>query len=840
MAEQQYQESNFRFTDPIRFFKANDPYYFEVDNIPLKQLQENCLWLKDQVRKDTNKLLGVKRVDIDELRPYATGSDRLVRVKPGRYSARINDASNRTPLAYLAKVMGEAVGDVDAFEAAVPSPDATGKLDNAALEAALDRFKSTLSQDALGMNGLVERAFTWPVVNSDTLVSDTGTKEDPEKNWLSHGGIDTNIKGSGAGIAPFPITEAISWARSTGNAERTFTLPTFEITNRNSGFAKLPLTESYFIKAWRGVSRIAVVDVDDEISIEVPQFDATDFSYMDEDGNSVAVNGVQQRIDLVFIYSKPIDASAVSTIQNGEVTKITKPALGIVKGAGIKPTFTEKSADLAAGYQLATNDSIMAAPADQSNPNIGFNSTSANDIAFDMNGSFPAPDDLLNLAPLISQRLEDGAYELIGQSILPVAYVFVQESSQVVLATDVVDIRPLFRTAELTYNERAGVGAAFPQLSLANPAVGKAQMDHELKRLKDTIDARIDFVVKFGDTQTAMNTVAAGYVFGGFNFGPEGALFDHYQSVFAGDTNDNNDSVTYIKQYITSKYGYGSEGANVVIPDFPDWDLSQWCIEQDIEDKGLFPNDYINTFFSMDALNDAADPSIVAGSFKEKVRADGFSLSPARLRNFANTRNGNLSNRGTGVGSKVNFHYVSKRIKFNRPDWLGDYVVDTNLVNSLAQNNVGSSDSTVEQGSYFGCWVEKGFDEFTIYVAFQAPGNSSYSGRNQQNVARFPAPHGGTYTTSGKKKKTTRTVSLTARDGERFSGFVVPVSDILYSNTDPISNSAGRGYVGNPRIGKCTYPTVMWQITAIPKEDSEFFYGNLNSTNPTINIKQFG
>ena len=32
-----------------------------------------------------------------------------------------------------------------------------------------------------------------------------------------------------------------------------------------------------------------------------------------------------------------------------------------------------------------------------------------------------------------------------------------------------------------------------------------------------------------------MNTLAAGYVFGGWNFGPEGALFDYYQSVFADD-----------------------------------------------------------------------------------------------------------------------------------------------------------------------------------------------------------------------------------------------------------------------------------------------------------------
>ena len=56
MAEQIYNESTFRFTDPVRLFKANDPYYFEVDNIPLKQLQENCLWLKDQIRRDVIKI----------------------------------------------------------------------------------------------------------------------------------------------------------------------------------------------------------------------------------------------------------------------------------------------------------------------------------------------------------------------------------------------------------------------------------------------------------------------------------------------------------------------------------------------------------------------------------------------------------------------------------------------------------------------------------------------------------------------------------------------------------------------------------------------------------------
>ena len=188
MADQQYEESNYRFTDPIRFFKANDPYYFEVDNIPLKQLQENCLWLKDQVRKDTTiKLKNIKRIDIDELRPYATGADRVVRVKPGRYTSRINDASTREPLAYLRKVMGEAIGDVDAWSAATPNPGDFPGDKNAALGAALDKFKENLAENALGMNGLVERAFTWPVINSDTPIDNDGANLDTTKSWLALG-----------------------------------------------------------------------------------------------------------------------------------------------------------------------------------------------------------------------------------------------------------------------------------------------------------------------------------------------------------------------------------------------------------------------------------------------------------------------------------------------------------------------------------------------------------------------------------------------------------------------------------------------------------------------------
>jgi hypothetical protein len=833
MADQIYQDSNYRFTDPIRFFKANDPYYFEVDNIPLKQLQENCNWLRDQVRKDSSQILNVKRSDLEELRPYATGEDRIVRVKPGRYSARINDASNKEPLAYLEKVMGTAVGDVDAWSTALPNPGNFTGGKNAVLQAALDTFKTAVASEAKGMTGLAERAFTWPVINSDTPIDNDGVDLE---NGMGYGGPDVNIPGGGASYSPMVISQALVWAKSQGSTAGQYALPSFEITNPNNGWAKFPRTESYFIKAWRGVSRLAVVDVDDEITIEVPGFDPDDFAYTNSDGSLTQVTGVESRVDLVFIYSKPVDSSGVTILKPEGKQTITKPQLGIVRGAGIRTNFQETT-DFTKEYMQNVGDdhSILAHPGDQKNTDMGFNSTSANDIAVDVRGTFPSPDDILNLAPLISEKLEDNAYELIGQSILPVAYIWVQNSSQVVLSTDVIDIRPLFRTAELAYNERAGIGAAFPQLSLANPAVGKGQLDYELRRVYEDLKGRVDVVAGQSDTQSQMNTLATGYVFGGWNFGPEGALFNYYQSVFAEDESDSNDGQQYIKQYVVSKYGYGNTVTNFSIPSYPDWDLSQWCIEQDIDSKGLYPNDYINTFISTNAGGGENDPSIVAGSFKDLVNPDGTStdgVAPTQLNNFTNT---DSPQSDSSVVSKVNFNYVAKKIKFNRPSWLADYKVDVDLVNCLAQAERGHWQDD-EAGSYFGHWVEKGFDEFVIYVAFSTDDNNHRTTTGVSTPA-FPAPHTLTYTTGGKKKKTTHTLNVSERGGNRFSGFVVPVADILYSNTSPVSDTSRGGYVGNPRIGKCTYPTVMWSMTGVPVEDAPFLYGNLNGTNPTITLK---
>ena len=118
-----------------------------------------------------------------------------------------------------------------------------------------------------------------------------------------------------------------------------------------------------------------------------------------------------------------------------------------------------------------------------SSPLIDQNQTSMG--ASGVFGNFPSPDDLMNLAPYIVDGLTGGAkgasnLSLVGQSILPIAYIFVRKGQVAITNNDILDIRPFFRTAELTYNERAGLAAANPPASLANPVVTNSDLAHRL------------------------------------------------------------------------------------------------------------------------------------------------------------------------------------------------------------------------------------------------------------------------------------------------------------------------------------------------------------------------
>ena len=845
-----YVESTYQFTDPVRYFKANDPYYFEVDNLPLKQLQENCLWLKDQLAKKVFDDTKVKRSDFDELRPYADGTNRLVKVKPGRYTGRVNDASTKEPLGYLLKVFGEELGQTEEWDSAFPSQVAwpPGKDWTVKLYNALEKFKSTLPADALGMTGLVGRAFAWPMVNANTPLNVSGGVMYPitQNPWFRWDMTKNNPGGNKLWHIPTILTEAMVWYRqqNIGGQYPFWRMYGYDSGDSNIGAALQGEAESWFIRRWRGVSRLAIVDVDDELSISIPPFDAGDFSYTDSTGNVIAVPGVQSRIDLVFIYSKPIDTSGVKLMRSSTVETITKPQLGIVRGAGIRTTEEGTGNKFTGGLRRSVTDDnrILAAPADQYNTSMGFNSTSANDIDFAVRGSFPSPDDILNIAPLLSEKLESEAYELLGQSILPVAYVWVQNSgstdsagSVVIDSSDVIDIRPLMRTAELAYNERAGIAAAVPQISISNPVVSRTNLDYESLQLYNYINAQFSESGGGGGGGTSvggMPVLAAGYVFGGYNFGPEGALWDFYK------TRDGTDDAT-TRDNIRLWY-YGQTATNP--PMYPDWDEAYWVGSQGVTDGGKYPNDYINTFLSQGKSDSNSpykdDQSLVGGSYSEQVFDNGTTKSgtggsvPARIVEFGAADVGQW-NHSFQPKNRVQFHYIQKKIMFANalPSWLHDYTVEVDLVNCLPETFFGTAydyGKLPQPAGYVGHWVEKTPSYFTIYVAF---------------AARHTEHHESG--TNASPKKADPELPWKRRTGGDFSSFVVPVQDILKSNLKKIptdtpsghKTAGGNGYAGNPRIGICTYPTVSWTVTGIPNADLNYFYSNLNGTNPQITLK---
>ena len=97
-----YADSNHLFTQPVRTYKANDPYYYEVDNLPIRQLEENVLWTKDQIDSlvtpsgegTGGPLFAGDDLDLEnvkQFRPKWTGG-RSITVQAGRFTGRVNDA----------------------------------------------------------------------------------------------------------------------------------------------------------------------------------------------------------------------------------------------------------------------------------------------------------------------------------------------------------------------------------------------------------------------------------------------------------------------------------------------------------------------------------------------------------------------------------------------------------------------------------------------------------------------------------------------------------------------------------------------------------------------------
>ena len=808
-----YYDTGYRFIDGMRFFKENDPYYYKVDNIPLKQLDENVKFLKDQtdgLLQLTSQKTMLGRDGFTELQPYVDSTDSWVRVRPGRYTTRVNDAYNIDPMQFLELIEGEG-SNIDG----VVNRWNVGTVANDFIKATMDKWHAKTTANATNMNGLYERAFVYPLDSIDDPGNLTNT---PDPRTFSQ------VTGGYFSQAPFPALTGVQpvYDRLSPNHFIRGTEWEFFVVGLFKNAGRL---ETDFIRKWRGVTRTAIVDVPDDLSIEIPAFDSDDFFYIDNTGTRQEIASAQ-RIDLLFIYSKPVDQSntTVQSWVNGTARTINAPVLGIVKGAGIglnqklstqgAATNSEEKVEL---QSLEGITLMLPNVSDEIASGTGF-STSAGTVK----GSFPSPDDLMNLAPLLSEKLEANAAPLIGQTILPIAYIVVKgtagsnaEGTPIITGDDIIDIRPLLRTTELAYNERAGIAAAIPQVSLANPVVTENYVE-SIQR-----DIVLDYKSKIDALNSAnlgkSRVIAAGTVKGGMYYGVEGALASYLRETY------NITSYSQSKNSIENRYNYPAGS----IPDLPDWDIAQWCENGTYSGKGTVPNDRIG-WHQFGMMTGAATQDLAYGPFSTKPSTSGGvpSLDPAtnakigRLgtdRLYSVGNNVNNMNRAHGTNSQL---FVSKTIYLDKSQvtWAADYFVNVQLENCvpLSCRNFMST-STNQQTSIASSsdiWVDRREDSFTIYVSWVAEDATAFAGGEHHNEYQWQ-----------------QNVPNNRNAGEKFAGFSVINKDIEYS-ANPNS------YVPNhpsSNAGVAIYPTVSFQVVGIP-QTARNSTANLNGANPTITL----
>lgn len=471
--------SPYKFTDPPRFFKANDPYYFEVDNIPLKQLHENCLWLKDQIEGVNVELSGVPISKITDLKAFVNNADRKVYVNPGKFTARVNDAYQLTQLATMANSDTLDIAASPMYKLPdIAVPDSTFRM-----------LVGSLVNIAIYGNGLGTH-----LQHHDTRVS----KIVPTSENVPTGPITLEFQNEIAEFEDMPKVKTAAWRSSTGHPAN---------LSMSTDLQQLSVD---FCRRWNGVFRTAVVSVPNVLTVNIPSFDAADYA-----NNSAGTPSV--RIDLLFVYAHPIDAldSHILDANASSPEKITSPRLGVVKGAGAILMPNNGANDIVGTPGIIGGDANWPVPNDGNigayydtsqevgpGQDMAVPSTMADQLAenvvnnpFGSAVSFPSPDDLLNLAPLISEGAINGSLATVGQTVLPLCYIFVREGESIIKQSDIIDIRPFLRTAELTYNERAGVAAANPPLSLANPAVGKTEHYESLELVRDYLKIYIEDLI---------------------------------------------------------------------------------------------------------------------------------------------------------------------------------------------------------------------------------------------------------------------------------------------------------------------------------------------------------
>ena len=494
-----YANTDHLFSQPVRYYKANDPYYYEVDNIPIRQLEENVLWVKDQIDSLISPASGEPVTgsplfvgdDIDleyikQLRPKVVGG-RYVSVNAGRFNARVNDAYNvKDSLAQLIASFGLQTTCANA-------PSLTQNDTAAFFDSIWESYTKKLT------------SATFTSCPGESLTAGGMRSNGLETMYTFYMSNDFGYPISGKSVTSYGAPE---YESTLGQGKTWPALWHLDISNffGQNGTIGLNTNHIKITQHWRGVVRTAVADFRGE-TIEIAPFSEYDYWYAEEVNGSEVVTSLDdlasQRIDLLVVYTQPIDASGATLSEYdgvnpiplasqavGTPKKITTPRLGIIRGAGIGIKRTPTGGiDLLDKRIVPGEQKILANLNDHTDggSNTGIKLRNGTIV----HGSFPSPDDLVNIAPNLTLGLADNDLQLIGQTALPIAYIVVDRDTDNLSQDNVIDIRPFFRTTELAYNERAGIAAAQPAISFANPVVGQAEIVKVTNCLEGMMDAKI-------------------------------------------------------------------------------------------------------------------------------------------------------------------------------------------------------------------------------------------------------------------------------------------------------------------------------------------------------------
>ena len=373
-----------RINEDIRFYLPNDPYYHEVDNLPLEDLLENDKRLQTQI-DDVASNATINRSGFSELKPY------LNPTTPGRIFVNAGNFIGRSQ-------------------------------------------RSTRT---------------------------AGTQASPgETSRSSEGLIEQNNN-------PAELYETSRY-NVTNPSE----------TSKESWGATVGRTSLFLFGGG---------------SIAIDAFNPDEFETVDFNGNVVR-DAPKGRIDLIGITTREGAFDDQTWLPNNYNdpnidVKDGTPRLAVVKGAGM--LFGNNTTDYRVVVGGEKYHTIGSTTANQND--YGRNFSDGSETIDPQFGTVPLPDDIVNVCfhrSDISQDLIDWATKNRNADFfLPIAYVFVPETydvGQAIALDHLKDIRPFFRTAELTYPERQAIATSISP-SKDNPFVTSGHLESYISDLVDRV-----------------------------------------------------------------------------------------------------------------------------------------------------------------------------------------------------------------------------------------------------------------------------------------------------------------------------------------------------------------